>query len=128
MCLPYAALCKTDFITCLTLENIEHNNCLHVFYFCNIARNNFFSCVYLPMRCAERISSGLPSFKFHRTYFLCLYFSMLQNKYHSIFSMRHSEQQFSLCLLPAIRACINFFFTMFLPGQHYCARLISSCV
>jgi len=48
MCLPYAALCKTNFIVCLTLENIEHNKCLHVFYFRNISRNKFFPvCTFL---------------------------------------------------------------------------------
>lgn len=35
---------------------------------------------------------------------------MLKNKYHPIFSMRHSAQQISVCLRPAIRACINFFY------------------
>lgn len=95
------------------------------------------SCVLLLQHCAQQICSFLCAAlkEFHRVslllnciehIFLCLYSSMLKNKYHPIFSMRHSAQQISVCLRPAIRACINFFI-MFLPLQH-CARLISSCV
>ena len=95
------------------------------------------SCVLLLQHCAQQIFSFLcvALKEFHRVslllnciehIFLCLYSSMLKNKYHPILSMRHSAQQISVCLRPAIRACINFFI-MFLPLQH-CARLISSCV
>ena len=117
------SIVQNKFIVCLTLENIEHNKRLHVFYFCNIARKQIFSFLCVALKEFHRVSLLLNCIEH---IFLCLYSSMLKNKYHPILSMRHSAQQISVCLRPAIRACINFFI-MFLPLQH-CARLISSCV
>lgn len=52
-CHHVSTLCsivQNKFIVCLTLENIEHNKRLHVFYFCNIARNKFFPSYALRLK------------------------------------------------------------------------------
>ena len=80
-----------------------------MFYFRNITRKNFFPvCTFLCAALNEfhRLSLLL---NWIEPIFLCLYSLMLQNKYHPIFSMRHNEQQISLCLvLQFVRASIFF--------------------